>query len=282
MNKSSKNIFILLAAIFFLSSGTLAFAQMGKGYNYPARMHYGQWRHLRGYGGAGYGMFGDLSEDQIRNLDEERTAFWEATKDLRQQIYQKQLELASELAKQKPDAAAASAVQQQISDLMAQLAQKRLEHFLRVQKINPDAGRGGPMGFGMMGYGMMHHDMMGSGGYGGWDRPDCPLSGPGGGYGMGPGMMYPNMMGPGGYGGWNRSSGGYGMGPGMMYPNMMGPGGYGGWNRSWGGYSMEPGMTGPGGGRSSGPGMMNRNDYQQYHDTRIAPPEKNPAVNKEN
>ena len=258
MNKSSKNIFILLAAIFFLGSGTLAFAQMGKGYNYPARMHYGQGRHLRGYGGAGYGMFGDLSEDQIRNLDEERTAFWEAIKDLRQQIYQKQLELASELAKQKPDAAAAAAVQQQISDLMAQLAQKHLEHFLRVQKIDPDAGRGGPMGFGMMGYGMRHYDMMGSGGYGGyggWDQPDCPLSGPGGGYGMGPGMMY---------------------------PNMMGPGRYGPWNRPWGGYGMGSGMTGPGGGRSSGPGMMNRNDYQQYHDTRNAPAEKNPAVNKEN
>ncbi len=282
MNISSKNTFILLAAIFFLGSGPLAFAQMGKGYDYPARMHYGQGRHLRSYGGAGYGMFGDLSEDQIRNLDEERNAFWEATKDLRQQIYQKQLELASELAKQNPDAAAAAAVQQQISDLMAQLAQKRLEHFLRVQKIDPDAGRGGPMGFGMMGYGMMHHDMMGSGGYGGWDRPDCPLSGPGGGYGMGPGMMSPNMMGPGGYGARNRSWGGYGMGPGMMSPNMMGPGGYGAWNRPWGGYGWGPGPMGPGGGRGSGPGMMNRNDYQQYHDTRNAPAEKNPTVNKEN
>jgi zinc resistance-associated protein len=258
MNKSAKRLFILLAAIFFLSSGTFAFARMGGGYNNPPGMYYGQGRHLRGYCGTGYGMFGDLSEDQIRNLEQERTAFWDATKVLRQQIYQKQLELASELAKQTPDAAAAAAVQQQISDLMAQLAQKHLEHFLRVQKINPDAGRGGAMGFGMMGYGRMHDGMMGPGGYGGWDRPDCPLGGP---------------------------RGGYGMGPGMMHPNMMGPGGYGAWSRPWGGYGMEPGMMDPRAGRSRGPGMMNRNDYQQYHDSRSAPgtpAEKNPALNKEN
>lgn len=210
MNKSSKNIVILLAAIFILGSGTLAFAHRDQGYGYPERMHFGQGRHHRGYGGPGCGMFAELSEDQIRKLDEEHAAFREATKDLRQQIYQKQLELASELAKQNPDAAAAAALQKETSDLLAQLAQKRLEHFLRVQKINPDAGRGGPMGFGMMGSGMMHHDMMGPGGYGG---RDCPWGGYRGDYGMGPGMM--------------GSDSGYGMGPGMMRPGGgrgMGPG----------------------------------------------------------
>jgi len=200
MIKSSKHITILLAAVFILGSGTLAFAHRGRGYGYPERMHYGQARHQRGPGGPGCGMFGDLSEDQIRKLDEERAAFREATKDLRRHIYQKRLELASELAKQNPDAAAAAALQREISDVLAQLAQKRLEHFFRVQKINPDAGRGGPMGFGMMEPDMMHRDMMGPGGYGGWGRPDCPFSGPGGGYGMGKGMMGP----------------GYGRGPGMM------------------------------------------------------------------
>ena len=213
MHKNSKILFILLIAIFFLGSATMALAEMPKGTGYPARMHSGQGRQVRDYGGPGYGMFGDLSEDQIQQLDEERTAFWEATKSLRQQIYQKRLELASELAKQNPDAAAAAAVQQQISDLMAQLAQKHLEHFLRVQKIDPDAGRGGPMEFGMMGYGMRHHDMMGPGGYGGWGRPDCPVGEPG--YGMGPWMMQRHMMGPGGFGPWNRPWGGYGVGPGM-------------------------------------------------------------------
>jgi Spy/CpxP family protein refolding chaperone len=172
MQSRSKIASILLATIFFMGSATFALGQMHKGSGNPARMHSGQGRQTWGYGGSGYGMFGDLSEEQIQQLNEERRAFWEATKSLRQQIYQKRLELASELAKQTPDGAAAAAVQRQISDLMAQLAQKHLEHFLRVQKIDPDAGRGGSMGSGMMGYGMGHHDMMGPGGYGGWGRPD--------------------------------------------------------------------------------------------------------------
>ena len=257
MNKSTKSTIIFLAAIFILGSGTLALADREKGDAYPARMHYGQGRHHRGYGGPGCDIFGDLSEDQIRKLDEAHSAFREATKVLRQQIYQKQLELASELAKQNPDATAAAALQQQVSDLQAQLAQKHLEHFLRVQKINPNTGRGGPMGFGMMGYGMRRPDMMGPGGYGAWARPDCPFGGPGGDYRMGPGRMHRDMPGPGGYGGWNRPRGDYGRGYGMGT------------------------MMGPGGGRGMRPGMLNRDDYRQYHDTQVAPAEKNTGAREE-
>jgi hypothetical protein len=199
MDKYPNIIIILMAAILLLGLGTPVFAHRDKGYGYQGTMHHGQERHHRGYGGPGKGMFGELSEDQIRKLDEERIAFREATKDVRQQIYQKRLELASEVAKQQPDVAAAAASQQVISELQAQLAQRRLEHFLRVQKINPDLGRGGPMGFGMMGHQMMHLDMMGPGGYGG---RDCPGSDYRDGYGMGSDMMGPGM--------------GYGMGPGMM------------------------------------------------------------------
>ena len=198
MDKYSKTIISLLTVILLLASGTLAFAHRDKGDGDQVSMHHGQGRHHWGHGGPGHGMFGDLSEAQNRKLDEEHATFREATKGLRQQIYQKKLELASEVAKQKPDVAAAVALQQEISDLLAQLAQSRLEHFLRVQKINPDAGRGGPMGFGMMGAGMMHRGMMGRGGYGG---RDCPGSGHRGGYGMGS-----DMMGP-----------GYGRGAGMMH-----------------------------------------------------------------
>jgi len=207
MNKITKHTTLLLlpAAIFIFASASLAFAQRDPGYGYSPGMHYGQGRHHRGTGG-----FADLSEDQVRKLDAEHTAFRQATKELRQQIYQKRLELASELAKQNPDAATAAARQREISDFLAQLAQRRLEHFMRVQKINPDAGRGGPMGFGMMGHHRPHHDMMGPGGYG---ERDCPWSGRRGDYGAGAHMKGPGygsrlgMMGPGQ---------GRGMGPGMM------------------------------------------------------------------
>jgi hypothetical protein len=236
MHKYPNIIIISIVAILFLGSATPVFAHGDKGSGYQRTMHHGQGRHHRDYGGPGKGMFGNLSEDQIRKLDDEHIAFREATKGVRQQIYQKKLELASEVAKQQPNAAAATALQQEVSDLLAQLAQRHLEHFLQVQKINPDLGRGGPMGFGMMGYQMMNRGMMGPGGFGG---RDCPGSGYRYGHGMGSDMMSP---------GCDRS-------PGMM--------------RSYGN-------------RSIGPGMMNRDDTRQYHDTRIAPAGKKDGASEEN
>jgi hypothetical protein len=241
MDKSPKTIIILTTVILFIGSATLVFAHRNKGDSYQGSMHHGQGRHHQGEG-----MFGKLSEDQIRELGEEHTAFREATKGLRQQIYQKKLELASEVAKQEPDAAAAAALQQEISDILARLAQRHLEHLLRVQKINPDVGRGGPMGFGMMGHQLMPCDM------------------------TGPGMMHRAMMGPGGYGGRNCPGsdfrGGYGMGPGMMGP----------------GYGRGAGMMRSGGKRGMGPSMMNRDDSRQYHDTRVAPAKKTAGTSEEN
>ncbi len=219
MNKKYRKLKIMLiAAMAILFSGIYASADWGG----PHRgMHQGQGWHHRGYGGAGCGAFDNLSEDEIKQLDAERTTFFEATKDLRRKVYQKRLELASELAKENPDAAAAAASQKEISDFKAQMAQKHLEHVLRVRKINPDLARGflggghmgpGMMNPGMMGPGMMHGGMMGKGGYGAGGRRNCPFDGPGGGYGMGRGMMGPG--------------GGYGMGPGYgRGQGMMGPGG---------------------------------------------------------
>ena len=246
MHKYPNIIIISMAAILLLGSGTSVFAHRDKGSGYQKTRHHGQERHHRGYGGPGRGMFGNLNEDQIRKLDEERIAFREATKDVRQQIYQKKLELASEVAKQQPDVAVASALQQEVSDLLAQLAQRHLEHFLRVQKINPDLGRGGPMGVGMMGHQMMHHDMMGSG------------------------RMHRDMMGSGGYGGRDCPGSGYRDGYGMG-SDMMGPG-----------YGRSPGMMRSYGIRGMGPGMKNRDDTRQYRDTRIAPAEKEAGASEEN
>jgi hypothetical protein len=246
MDKYSKTIISLLTVILLSASGTLVFAHRDKGYGYQVPMHYGQGRHQWGHGGPGKGMFGDLSEEQNRKLNEERIAFRKSTQGQRQQIYQKKLELASEVAKQQPNAAAAAELQQEVSGLLAQLAQRHLEHFLRIQKINPDLGRGGPMGFGMMGHRMMHHDM------------------------MGPDMMHRGMMGHGGYGGRDCSGSGYWDGYGMG-SHMRGPG-YGrgaGMMRSYGNYGM-------------GRGMMNRDDTRQYHDTRIAPADKKTGASEEN
>jgi len=216
MNQKYRKLKIMLiATIAILFSGIYASADWGRGYGHHRGMHQGQGWHHRGYGGPGSGTFDNLSEDEIKKLDAERTAFFEATKDLRRKVYQKRLELASELAKENPDAATAAALQKEISDFKAQMAQKHLEHLLRVRKINPDFARGflggGHMGSGMMNPGMIHRGMMGKGGYGAGGRLNCPFDGPGGGYGMGRGMMGPGS--------------GYGMGPGYgRGQGMMGPG----------------------------------------------------------
>ena len=103
MNQNVK--IMLIAALAILFSGLYASADRGRGCDNYHRMHQGQGWHHRGYGGSGCGALDNLSEDEIKKLDAERTAFFEATKSLRRKIYQKRLELASEVAKEDPDAA---------------------------------------------------------------------------------------------------------------------------------------------------------------------------------
>lgn len=183
--KNWKILFMAIALTIFMTAG--ASADKGRGYGHRGQMHHGGGWHHGGYGPAGWGGFGDLSEEDIKKLEEERKAFFEETKELRREVYQKRLELASEMAKQNPDPAKAAAIQKAISDAEAQLAQKRLDHLFQVRKINPDLGMGFGGG-GHMGFDMMHFGMMGRSGYGYRGNPDCPYGGPGGGYGKGKGM----------------------------------------------------------------------------------------------
>jgi hypothetical protein len=94
-------------------------------------------------------------------LDKQRRAFFEETRNLREDLYQKELELRSELAKEDPDAQKATSLQAEISELSAQLDQKRIDHRIKMKKENPEffAGRGygkggGGMGRGFQGKGM--------------------------------------------------------------------------------------------------------------------------------
>mgnify|MGYP001820794049 FL=1 len=101
-------------------------------------------------GAASSGYQGNLSDEQITRLDKERQAFFVETRSLRENLYQKELELRSELAKEDPDAQKAAGLQAQISDLTAQLDQKRIDQRLKMQKENPEffASRGYGMGRG--------------------------------------------------------------------------------------------------------------------------------------
>ena len=108
---------LVIAAV--LAIAVTSFAGWGRGhmgYGYHMGPGYG----MRGGWGPGYGGQGyqsDLSEEDIARLDEERRSFFEATSDLREQLYQKELELRSELAKPEPDAKKAAGLQKEISKL---------------------------------------------------------------------------------------------------------------------------------------------------------------------
>jgi hypothetical protein len=98
---------------------------------------------------------GNFSDEQISRLDSERRAFFEETRNLRENIYQKEIELRSELAKADPDVQKATDLQTEVSNLTAQLDQKRIDHRIKMKKGNPEffAGRGYGIGGRNMGRG---------------------------------------------------------------------------------------------------------------------------------
>jgi zinc resistance-associated protein len=136
-----------------------------------------------GYGpGGGAGPWGggaDLTDEEIAALQKERNAFFEQTRDLRDKIYQKGLELRAEMAKQNPDAKKAAELQKEVSGLQGELDQKRLDQRLKMQKENPKLygkgfGRGMGPGHGMgPGYGRGPGSGMGMGMGGGCGRGPC-------------------------------------------------------------------------------------------------------------
>ena len=97
-----------------------------------------------------------MKDEDIKALEEERSAFFKETENIRRSLYSKELELRSELAKSDPDSIKANALQKEISELEAQLDQKRIDHMIKVRKISPDASRGFAAMGPIMGYGSQH------------------------------------------------------------------------------------------------------------------------------
>jgi len=136
----------VLGIIALIGIAVNAFAGWGRGWHHGPGWHRGGW----GMGGPGY----NLSDDELKALEKERQAFFNETEALRQNLYAKDLELRSELAKETPDAKKAAQLQKEISKLEAELDQKQVDHMIKMRKLNPNVGRGrGYMGGGAMGYG---------------------------------------------------------------------------------------------------------------------------------
>lgn len=155
MKRVATKIFVVLTLFTVFGFGVYAFADQEMGYERHQRGwgHHGPGGHHGGFGCPGYGyMADDLSDEDIRKMDEQRETFYKSTEDLRQILYEKRLALESEFAKKNPDTKNALNLQKEISDIRAQMDQKRIEHMIEMKKINPRLGTGS-MGPGMMGYG---------------------------------------------------------------------------------------------------------------------------------
>ena len=148
-----------LVTVAVIAAGSVAIAGKGMG---DGDGKYGYERHHRNADYPYGQQFADLTPEQREQMETERQAFFEATKQDRQDLYAKRLELRAEIAKRDPDMTKASALQQEVSNLQASLDQKRLTHIMAMRKINPDAGRG----FFMDGRGRGRHGMGGGRGYG--------------------------------------------------------------------------------------------------------------------
>ena len=158
MRSVTNKLLVVLTIFAIVGFGVYAFADGGMGYGQHRRgwdPHGPGWRH-GGSGCPGYGYMGsDLTDEENQKMNQQRKAFHKANQDLRQNIYQKQLELESEFAKKAPDAKKAAGIQKEISDLQAQMDQNRVEHILEMKKINPNFARGS-MGYSPMRGGSFH------------------------------------------------------------------------------------------------------------------------------
>ena len=148
MNKLGK-IIVVVAIVGVVGFAATSFAGWGRGWGGGGNCR-GQGGGWSQRGSAAPGYQGNLSDQDTGKLNQERQAFFEDTRELREKLNQKELELRSEMVKQDPDVEKAVALQKEVSELEGQLSQKRVEQRLKMQKENPDffAGRGYGMGRG--------------------------------------------------------------------------------------------------------------------------------------
>jgi zinc resistance-associated protein len=131
MRRNVKEIMVIVVlAVFGLTA--FAFAGWGGG---PGHMMDRGWR-------AGNESYGNLTADEIAALNQQRAEFFKATEGIRQQLYEKNLALQGELAKDNPDTEKASGLQNDISKLRGELDQTRLDYEIQARKSGTGSNRG--------------------------------------------------------------------------------------------------------------------------------------------
>lgn len=83
-----------------------------------------------------------LTAEEQDKLDDLYSAFEDKTKDARNEIIKKQIDLNSVIEEKEPDLKKAKAIQKEINDLQAKISDAHLEFIIEAKKINPDMGFG--------------------------------------------------------------------------------------------------------------------------------------------
>ncbi len=123
---------IMTAIMVIFGVAALAFAGWGPGFGCGGCGGGPGWNCPRASGNCPY-----YGENQGRDGGP-WADFTKGTEDLRQKLYEKEMALRSELAKENPDVQVASNLQREISGLEGDLSQKRLDFELKMRKENPD------------------------------------------------------------------------------------------------------------------------------------------------
>ncbi len=126
---------IMTTIIAVVGVATLAFAGWGPGYGCGGWGGGPRWSDYgcpRAYGNCPY-----LNQNQGQETGP-WADFVKSTEGLRRNLYEKEMALRSELAKENPDVQVASNLQKEISGIEADLSQKGLEFELKMRKENPD------------------------------------------------------------------------------------------------------------------------------------------------
>jgi Spy/CpxP family protein refolding chaperone len=134
---------LALAAIAVLGLTMTVFADRNPWHN--GRMGMGGWGWSSGgynHGnGHGFNYMGDITPEQIVQVEKERNEFFKQTEDLRRILYAKEMELRNELGKERPDPAVASELQSELSKLRSEFDQKSLEFKLQMRDVAPGYNR---------------------------------------------------------------------------------------------------------------------------------------------
>lgn len=116
---------------------------MGGGYGMNGNSHMGGGSRMMGHASydgqmMGYGgrhMWDDLSVEERREMQEQMDIFYNATRQTRQQYYDKRLELNREYAKTQQDDTKIQTLRKELFDLSSQLEKERFEHMTKMEKL---------------------------------------------------------------------------------------------------------------------------------------------------